>query len=165
MGNIPTDNTENKSINASFHCFQQVVILWMKEQVEQEVIITNHKLLFHFSDPSKKMLHAFLRMNLPVKTLTNLRLYWSWSVTKSVTKLKGTSFKLYLSIFFCRRLNKRNWRSLLEFSRIDSFPFSIPMVSPPHVHAEATLTENYWVPLSVVFYKIESINLYFRIII
>ena len=42
--------------------------------MEQEVIITNHNLLFHFSGPSKKMVHTFLRMNSAVD--------WSWSVTK-----------------------------------------------------------------------------------
>ena len=75
--------------------------------MEQEVIITNHDLLFHFSDPSKKMVHTFLRMNLAID--------WSWSVTKSVTKLKAilqTLFEFNLSIF---NLTKRNLRSLLEF--------------------------------------------------
>ena len=46
-------------------------------------------LLFHFSDPSKKMLSKFLHVNSPVKTLTNLRLDCFWSMTKRVTKLKA----------------------------------------------------------------------------
>ena len=37
--------------------------------MEQEVIITNHNLLFHFSDPSKKMVHTFLRMNSAVDSV------------------------------------------------------------------------------------------------
>ena len=93
--------------------------------MEQEVIITNHNLLFHFSDPSKKMLHTFLHMNPAID--------WSWSVTKSLTKLKAILYlNLFLSIF---NLSKRNLRYLLEFSRIDRFPFSIAMEAPPHVRA------------------------------
>ena len=76
--------------------------------------------MFQFSDPSKKMLHKFLRMHSPVKTLTNLRVDWSGRVTKSVTKLKAHPSN---SKFFCRSLDKRNLRSLLEVSRIDRFPF------------------------------------------
>ena len=60
--------------------------------MEQEVIIANNNLLFHFS--------------------------------------KSTSFKLYLSKFFCLDLNERNSRSLLEVCRIDRFPFSIAMEDP-----------------------------------
>ena len=82
--------------------------------------------MFQFSDPSKKMLHKFLRMHSPVKTLTNLRVDWSWSVTKSMTKLKAHPSN---SKFFC----------LLEVSRIDRFPFSKAVEAPPHVHVEAPL--------------------------
>ena len=92
--------------------------------------------MFQFSDPSKKMLHKFLRMHSPVKTLTNLRVDWSWSVTKSMTKLKAHPSN---SKFFCRSLDKRNLRSLLEVSRIDRFPFSKAVEAPPHVHVEAPL--------------------------
>ena len=113
----------------------------------QGVSITNNNLLFHFSDPRKKMLHKFLRMNSPVKTLINRRL--DWSVTKSMTKLKAHASNSICQSFFCRNLNERNSRSSLEVSRIDRFPFSIAMEAPPHVHAEA------------LFYKIETINLYF----
>ena len=59
--------------------------------MEQEVIITNHNLLFHFSDPSKKMVHTFLRMNSAID--------WSWSVTKSVTKLTANLQTLFEFIF------------------------------------------------------------------
>ena len=59
--------------------------------MEQEVIITNHNLLFHFSDPSKQMVHTFLRMNSAID--------WSWSVTKSVTKLKANLQTLFEFIF------------------------------------------------------------------
>ena len=61
--------------------------------MEPEVIIRNHNLLFHFSDPSKKMLHTFLRMNPAID--------WSWTVTKSVTKLKAILQTLFEFIFIC----------------------------------------------------------------
>ena len=60
-------------------------------EVEQEVFITTHNLLFHFSDRSKKMLHTFLDMNPAID--------WSWSVTKSVTKLKAILQTLFEFIF------------------------------------------------------------------
>ena len=60
------------------------------------------------------MLHQFLpawylHLNSPVKTLTNLRLDWSWSVTKSTIKLKAKLKKLYtfFKVCFCKS-NKRN---------------------------------------------------------
>ena len=59
--------------------------------MEPEVIIRNHNLLFHFSDPSKKMLHTFLRMNPAID--------WSWTVTKSVTKLKAILQTLFEFVF------------------------------------------------------------------
>ena len=55
--------------------------------------------MFQFSDPSKKTLHKFLRMHSPVKTLTNLRVDWSGSVTKSVTKLKAILQTLFEFVF------------------------------------------------------------------
>ena len=42
------------------------------------------------------MLHKFLGLNTTVKTLTNLRLDWSWSVSKGVAKLK-ISINVFLS--------------------------------------------------------------------
>ena len=74
-------------------------------------------------------------MNTPVKTLTNLRLDWFWSVTKRVTKLNA-----HLSNFIGRNLNKRNQRSLLEYSRIDRFQYFIAMEAPPPVHANSPLS-------------------------
>ena len=74
-------------------------------------------------------------MNSPVETLTNRRLDWSWSVTE----LKAIFQTLFVKVFFCRQLNKPNSRSLLDFFRIDRFPFSVAMEAPPHVYAEAQL--------------------------
>ena len=52
---------------------------------------------------------------------------------------KSISFKLYLWNFFYHKLNKRNPRSLLEFSLIDMFQYFIAMEAPPHVYTEAPL--------------------------
>ena len=77
------------------------------------------------------MLGKFLHLNSPVKTLTNLKLDWFSSVNNGVTKLKA-----HLSNFIC---DSFFFISLLEYSLIDRFQYSMAMEAPPHVYAEAPL--------------------------
>ena len=65
------------------------------------------------------MLHQFLpawylHLNSPVKTLTNLRLDWSWSVTKSTIKLKAKLKNIPFSKFVFVSQTKETSRFLLQ---------------------------------------------------
>ena len=96
--------------------------------MEQEVIITNHNLLFHFSEWPQYEDAAYVFTH-----ESSYRLVLERDQKRDQAKsLPSNSIWIYfLSIF---NLSKRNLRYLLEFSRINGFPFSIVMEAPPHVH-------------------------------
>ena len=56
----------------------------------------------------------YLHLNSPVKTLTNLRLDWSWSVTKSTIKLKAKLKNIPFSKFVFVSQTKETSRFLLQ---------------------------------------------------
>ena len=74
-------------------------------------------------------------MNSPVENLTNRRLGWSWSMTN---KLKAIFQTLFVKVFLLL-VKQTKFKTLLDFFRIDRFPFSIAIEAPPHVHVEALL--------------------------
>ena len=91
----------------------------MKEQVEQEVIIRNHKLPFYFSDPSKKMLHSFFTYEFTCQSFDQPETRLVLERDQMRNQAKRHILQTLFVKFFCRKLNKRNSRSLLEFARID----------------------------------------------
>ena len=135
-------------INASFYSFEQVIIF--NEGKSRSLRKNRRSLLRIITNCSISVTPVRdLRKNSPVETLTNRRLDWSWSVTKLkaffqtpfvevfLLLVKQTKFKIFIGFFSHRQ---------------DSIFYS-----------NGGSAKNYWVSLSVVFYKIDSIHLYFEV--